>query len=269
MSQLQDKVAIITGSTMGIGKTLALKMAAQGAKIVLNGRNAERLQRSLKTFEEAGYTAIGVAGDVSKVADCQKLITESIAAFGRIDILVNNAGISTEGTVAELRPEVFAKVMDVNYMGSVYPTQLAIPHLTKSRGHVLFISSVAGIRGIPNYAVYSSSKMALTALAEALKIELDHQGIHVGIAYVGFTENDPDKTIYDAQGQLIPQPKRGFVKAESPDVVAQRLIRMIEHRQFKRVFTPLGKLNALINRISPFIVHRVLRNNYRKTKAEG
>lgn len=266
MSKLRDKVVIITGSTMGIGKTLAIKMASQGAKIVLNGRNETRLAKTLAEMQKSGFEVIGVAGDVSKGTDCKILIDQTIEAFGRIDVLVNNAGISTEGTVEELSPEVFAKVMEVNYMGSVYPTQLAIPQLKKSKGSILFISSVAGIRGIPNYAVYSSSKMALTALAEALQIEIGDQGVHVGIAYVGFTENDPDKTIYDAKGNIVPQPKRGFVKAEDPQVVVQRLIKMIKNRTFKQVFTPLGKLNALINRVSPFIVSRVLRNNYRKTK---
>ncbi len=266
MGKIQNKVVVITGSTMGIGKKLAMTLATQGNRIVLNGRNVERLERTLAEMKAQGFEVVGIAGDVSKAADCKALIEKGIAAFGQIDVLINNAGISTEGTVEELSPEVFAKVMDVNYMGSVYPTQLALPHLKTTKGSVLFISSVAGIRGIPNYAVYSSSKMALTALAEALRIEVGSQGVHVGIAYVGFTENDPDKTIYDAQGKVIPQPKRGFVKAEDPQVVVNRLIKMIEKRTFKQVFTPLGKLNALINRLSPFIVHRVLSNNYQKTK---
>ncbi|MEM9821929.1 MAG: SDR family oxidoreductase [Bacteroidota bacterium] len=263
---MKNKVAIITGSTMGIGKKMALTLAERGAKIVLNGRNEARLEQTLQEMKGKGYKVIGVAGDVSIPKDNKKLIDATLSAFGQIDLLVNNAGISTEGLVTEIHPEVFAKVMNVNYMGSVYATQLAIPHLAKTKGSILFISSVAGIRGIPNYAVYSSSKMALTALAEALKIEVAEQGIHVGIAYVGFTENDPNKTIYDAQGNVIPQPKRSFIKAEDPQIVVNRLIGMIEKRRFKEVFSPLGKLNAIINRFLPFIVQRVLSNNFKKTR---
>jgi len=266
MRKLTDKVAIITGSSIGIGRKMAEQMLEAGAKVVLNGRNEKRLMDAFKEFKKQDLPVIAVAGDVSKYEDCQRLIDESIKAFGQIDFLINNAGISMEGTVEELNPDIFKKVMEVNYLGSVYPTKCALPHLKKADGSIIFVSSVAGIRGIPNHAVYSSSKMSLTALAEALRIELQETKVHVGVAYVGFTENDPQKTIYDSQGKIIPQPKRDFIKAEPVEKVAARIIRMAEKRTLKNVFTPLGKLNAIINRFLPFIVTKVLSNNYRKTK---
>jgi len=236
-------------------------------RIVLNARNAKRLEQTRVDMEEAGHQVIAISGDVSNPEDCKALVDQTITQFGRIDYLINNAGISTEGSVQELSSDVFKKVMDVNYLGSVYPTQAAIPHLKKSSGSVVFVSSVAGIRGLPNYAVYSSSKMALTALAESLKIELANDGVHIGIAYVGFTRNDPQKTIYDADGNIVPQPKREFIKPEEPEVVARRIIKMIENRTFKKVFTPLGKLNSLLNRLAPGVVHTVLKNNYQKQQS--
>jgi len=269
MSQsLKDKVAIITGSSMGIGKTLAIQMAEQGAKIVLNGRNGERLAKTQLELEAKGFETLIAQGDVSKVEDCKEMIRKTVHHFGKVDVLVNNAGISMEGPVDELNPAVFRKVMEVNYLGSVYPTQVALPQLKETGGSVIFISSAAGIRGIPNFAVYSSSKMALTALAESLRIELSRTKVHVGIAYVGFTENDPQKTIYNAKGKIIAQPKRDFIKAEPPEKVAQRIIQMIERRTFKRVFTGLGKLNAFMNRFFPSIVHTILQRNYWKRKKE-
>jgi short-subunit dehydrogenase len=263
MNNLENKVAIITGSSIGIGRTLAFEMAKRGAKIVLNARNPERLEKAHKGLLDAGFEAIAVAGDVSKMEDCQKLIDSAVKAFGKIDILVNNAGISMEGTVEELAPEVFKKVMDVNYLGTIYPTKAALPYLRKTKGSLMLIGSLAGIRGIPNYSVYSSSKMALTALAESLIIELDGSGIHVGLAYVGFTQNDPEKTIFDKDGKVIEQPKRDFIKAEPPEKVALRIINMIENRRFKQYFTPLGKLNAFMNRFFPFVIEMVLRKNYK------
>lgn len=265
MKDQSKKVALITGSSMGIGLSLARLMAQQGLRVVLNARNAERLQGTLQEFRDAGYEAIAVAGDVSKEADCQAIIDQTVDQFGRLDILVNNAGISTQGTLAELSPEVFRKVMDVNYFGSVFMTQSALPHLKKQRGSVLFISSAAGIRGIPGHAAYSSSKMALTALAESLKIELHRDQVHVGIAYVGFTENDPRKVIYDSDGKIIPQPDRSFIKQEPVELVAKRLYHMIENRTFKSVFTPLGKLNAFMNKLLPGIGELVLRRNFFKS----
>lgn len=262
----ENKVVVITGSSMGIGNQMAWQLARQGAHIVLNGRNAARLEKAGAALEAEGFTVMTVAGDVSKEADCQALIAQAVQEFGQVDILINNAGVSTEGMVTELEGSVFKKIMEVNYLGSVFPTQAALPYLKKSKGSVIFISSVAGIRGIPNYAVYSSSKMALTALAEALRIELADDGVHVGIAYVGFTENHPDKTIYDAQGKLVPQPKRDFIKAEPVEKVAARVITMIEKKTFKKVFTPLGKLNSVLNKLTPGLVHQVLKRNFTKQR---
>ncbi len=263
MKSLENKVAIITGSSIGIGRTMAFEMAKRGAKIVLNARNPERLEKTHKALQDGGFEAITVTGDVSKMEDCQKLVLAAVEAYGQIDILVNNAGISMEGTIEELDADVFKKVMDVNYLGSVYPTKAALPFLRKTKGSVIFTSSLAGMRGLPNYSVYSSSKMALTALAESLRIELDGNGVHVGIAYVGFTQNDPDKTIFDKDGIVIAQPKRDFIKAEPPEKVALRIIDMIEKRRFKQYFTSLGKLNAFMNRFFPFVVESVLRKNYK------
>ncbi len=260
----QNKTIVITGSSIGIGRTLARNLAQQGAKIVLNARNAERLEKTRLALSEEGYDVLAVAGDVSKIEDCEHLIKATVDHFGGLDVLINNAGISMEGAVADLHPDVFRKVMEVNYLGSVYPTQAALPHLQASKGSVIFIGSAAGIRGIPGYAVYSSSKMSLTALAEALRTELYESGVHVGLAYVGFTQNDPEKTIYNAKGEIIPQPNRSFIKAESPERVAERIMRMIKKRQFKRVFTPLGQLNAVMNRFFPGIVDGILRRNYLK-----
>ncbi|MEL6867495.1 MAG: SDR family oxidoreductase [Bacteroidota bacterium] len=267
MGKLAGKVAIITGSSMGIGKVLARQMAEAQVRVVLNARNEQRLQKSLADMQAQGYDMHAIAADVSKEEGVRRLIEGTIQHYGRLDYLINNAGISMEGTLEELDSAVFQKLMDVNVMGSVIPTQIALPQLRKNRGSVIFIGSVAGIRGIPGYSPYSASKMALTAIAESLKSELDGSGVHVGIAYVGFTENDPQKTIYDKSGQIIPQPKRDFIKAESPENVARRIISMIKNRRFKQVFTPLGKINAWMNRFFPRIVDFVLTRNFKKRNA--
>ncbi len=266
--RLKNKVIIITGSSIGIGRTMAYEMCKQGAKVVLNARNAERLDRTYQEMKKVGNEVTAIAGDVSKMADCQKIIDHAIEIFGQLDGIVNNAGISMEGSVEDLDSEVFRKLMEVNILGSIYPTKAALPYLKKTQGSVIFIGSAAGIRGIPNHAAYSTSKMALTALAESLKIELKESKVHVGLAYVGFTENDPEKTIYDKDGKIIPQPSRDFIKAESPEKVAKRIINMIHKRKFKEVFTTLGKLNAFMNRFFPFVVEPILSRNYYKNKKE-
>lgn len=266
---MKNKVVIITGSSIGIGRVMAREMLKMGAKVVLNARNAERLERTHQQLRSEGFEELlAVAGDVSKFADCENMVAKTVEAFGRVDALVNNAGISMEGKLEEMNPEVFRKVMEVNYLGSVYPTQAALSALKESKGSVIFIGSAAGFYGLPKFSVYSSSKKALTALAESLRIELTDTGVHVGIAYVGFTENDPEKTIYDAQGNIIAQPKRGFIKAEPPENVAHRVIKMIQSRSFKQVFTLLGKLSAFNSRFFPGLVRFILTRNFKKQAAE-
>jgi short-subunit dehydrogenase len=266
--KLKDKVVIVTGSSMGIGKALAKELAKDGATIVLNGRNNERLQKVQQELAASGAKTIAIAGDVSKIEDCKYLIAEVIKAFGRIDVVIHNAGLSMEGTVETVRLEVIKKIMEVNYLGVHYLTHFAIPYLKKTQGSLLFSGSNAGIHGLPNYSIYSASKMALTALAESLKIELAADGIHVGIAYIGFTENDPDKTIYDVDGKIINQPIRANFKKQSPTEVARQMITMIEKRRYKGVFTPIGKLNYFMARFAPWVIRIVVGNNFQKQKAK-
>lgn len=261
---MKNKVVIITGSSMGIGKNIALQLGERGAKVVLNGRNQERLEKTHQELLAKGYEVIAIAGDVANYEDCTKLIQETIAHYGQLDALVNNAGIAAEGTIESTEPHIFKKVMEVNYLGSIFPTKLALPYLKQNKGSVLFISSLAGIHGLPAFSLYSASKMSLTAVAESLKKEMTGTGVHIGIAYVGFTQNDPNKTIYQEDGKLTVLPKRSNVKVAPVDQIAARLIGIIERRQFKTVFSPIGKLLFYLNRLSPGLVGFILNRAYQK-----
>ncbi|MCI4646714.1 SDR family oxidoreductase [Phaeodactylibacter sp.] len=266
----KNKVVLITGSSIGIGRELAAQLLKKGACVALNARNAARLSQTLQAFQEQGYEELaGIPGDVSKPEDCARLVAETLNHFGQLDVVVNNAGISAEGDVSELSSDVFRKVTEVNYLGSVYVTQQSLPHLRESRGTVFFVSSIAAFRGVPGHAVYSASKVALKTLSEALRMEEERHGVHVGIAFVGFTENDPQKAIYDKAGALIPQPSRDFVKQEPVGVVAARIIRMIERREARRIFTLLGKLNGFANRFMPAVAGQILRRSYHQRKGAG
>lgn len=261
---MQNKVVIITGSSMGIGKNIALQLGQKGAKIVLNGRNKERLAKTHQELKAKGFEVIAIPGDVANYEDCTQLIAGTIEHFGSIDVLINNAGLAAEGTIESTEPQIFRKIMEVNYLGSIFPTKVALPHLKASKGSVLFISSLAGIHGLPAFSLYSASKMSLTAVAESLKKEMIGTGIHVGIAYVGFTQNDPNKTIYQEDGKLAVLPKRSNVKVAPVDQIAARLIGIIERRQFKTVFSPIGKLLFYLNRLSPGLVDFILTRSYKK-----
>lgn len=259
----KDQVVVITGSSLGIGKTMARLAAQNGAKVIINARNESRLLQTLEIFQSEGLFIFGISGDVSNSEDVQKLLQFTLNKFGKVDVLINNAGISHESDFEVLSPEVFKKVVDVNILGSVYPTHIFLPEIKKSKGSIVFVGSVAGIHGLGKYSAYCASKMALTALAESLQIELKSSGIHIGIAYLGLTENDPKKSIYASDGSTLPQPKRK-VKQQPVAQVAQEILNMAEFRTKKKVISSLGKITHILNRISPTLVHQILERIYNK-----
>ncbi|MDF9796062.1 short-subunit dehydrogenase [Catalinimonas alkaloidigena] len=254
----KDKVAIVTGSSMGIGKATAKLLGEQGAKVVLNGRTAERLEQTAANMKSIGLDVLAVQADMSKVDDCKKLIDETIKYYGRLDILINNAGMSSRGYFEELDPKVFQDMMNINFLGCVFPTRFAIPHLKESKGSVVFISSVAGIRGLPETIMYCASKMALTSIAESLKVELAEYHIHVGIVYVGITQNDEGKKVIGKDGKLVLLESREDRKAQNPEDVAKSIVKNIKKRKFKSILTLLGKVNFFANILIPRIVDRIL-----------
>ncbi|MFY7838688.1 MAG: SDR family NAD(P)-dependent oxidoreductase [Lacibacter sp.] len=142
------------------------------------------------------------------------------------------------------------------------------PYLKQTKGQVLFISSLAGLHGLGNYAAYCSSKMALTGFTESLRKELSNYHMSVGIAYLGFTENDPDKKVVAGNGIYIPQPKRN-VKTAPAKQVTKRLIKMIEQKEKAVVFSAMGKLLWYLNRLSPAITNKLLKILYRKEQLKN
>jgi len=248
---LVDKVVIITGSSQGIGKAIAIACAEKGAKIVLNGRNIEKLTKTKLELFELGYEVLAIQADVGVYKECEYLIDQTIDKFGSIDILINNAGIAMEGSIENTSPEVFEKVFHTNILGVLYPTKAALTYLKQSKGSVVFTGSIAGYMGLPNYSAYSASKMSLTALVQSLKIELAGTGVHVGINYVGFAENDADKTYYDAQGNVKVMPVREQFKRMPLAEVAAIFVTGIEQRRYKQTLSAIGIVTRIMHQYFP------------------
>jgi short-subunit dehydrogenase len=258
------KVVIITGSSQGIGKEMAFQLAQKGAKIVLNARTETKLEAVRKDLLQMGADVVAYAGDVSDPDACERLINTALSQYGRIDVLINNAGVGIQSPMEQLQPCVLRKVVEINLLGSIYCTYFALPHIKRSKGSIMFISSIAGIHGIPSSNVYAATKMALTGLAESLRLETHSSGVHIGIAYLGFTQNDPDKQHIGSDGNLVPCPKRDSSMVSPQDKVAKGVIEMIENRRHKRVFSSLGKLLYYLNRISSELVSWIFRSQIRR-----
>lgn len=255
------KVAVVTGSGRGIGKAIAASLAANGAIVVLNGRDSNRLAMAEGEIRKISSDVSGICCDISSPSGGRFLIDETIRMHGKLDILVNTVGVSMRGNFADLDPQVFRMMFESNVYSAVNVSIPAVMHLRKTMGSMVFISSVAGIRGLPFVSAYCSSKMALRALAESVRIEEKEHGLHVGLIYVGYTENDAGKETVAADGTKIllkPRTGRGLLSKET---VAEAVIQNIRRRKFITTLSVLGKLNVTLQPLFPSFVEMLLIKN--------
>ncbi len=173
--RLQDKVAVITGGTSGIGLAIAQEFAAQGAKIVVFGRNEKTKQLVKDNLSEK---ALAVQGDVTNITDLENLFTETSSAFGKIDTLIVNAGVAQFVPIESVDEKHFDNIFDINVKGAYFTIQKAMPHLSEGATIVLMASAVTQI-GLPGSSIYSATKAALRSLARTLSTELLPRGIRV------------------------------------------------------------------------------------------
>lgn len=269
MYNWENKVVVITGSSSGIGGELANQLAMLGAKIVLNARNKERLILKENDLKEKGYSVFAVAGDISNFEDCLEIIKETIDQYGKVDVLINNAGLSVENCSFEtISTDVFKKIIDVNVIGAINMTKASLEYIKLTKGSIIYISSLAGLQGLGNYSAYCTSKMALSAIAESLYFEMKKHLVHIGIAYVGFTQNSTDKLILDFKGNAVPHKPRNNIHPSSVKVVAKNIIQMIEKKKFKTIFTKTGLILSLLKRVSPKLLNYILLKIYIKEESE-
>lgn len=255
-----NKVIIITGSTQGIGIKTAELLARRGARLVINSRSPRKVEAAVGYLKTFTPHVAGIAGDVSSYEFCVALRTLAVDTFGQIDVLINNAGVAASGQVKDIAPDAFEKVVNVNLLGSLYPTLTCLSDLRRQKGSVLFVSSVAGIVGLPNYSAYSATKRALVSLAESLRSELTDDGVFVGINYPGFTENEDHKTMINAKGEEIPLQKREGVKAISRERTAEKIIEQLEKRRFRMYSSVSATAVQWMYRIFPRLTLNVLRH---------
>ena len=245
---MKGQIAVITGASSGIGKACATELAKEGVHIVLAARNEEKLQAAKAECEALGVKALAVHCDVSVESDCENLMMQAIDAFGKIDILVNNAGVSMRAVFADLDLSVLKKSMDINFWGMVYCTKYAMPHLLKSKGTIVGVSSIAGFRGLPARTGYSASKFAMNGFLEALRTENLKTGIHVLTLCPGYTASNIRNTAMTNDGSVQGESPREEGKMMQPEEVAQHMIKGIRKRKKVIVLTTTGKLTVFLNK---------------------
>jgi len=255
---MKDNVVLITGASKGIGAELARQLAAKGAKLVLAARSEDELGEIAAACRKAGAEVAAVKTDVAVDDECAAMVAAAVKAFGRIDTLVNNAGATMWAKFEDIADmSILQRIMQVNYMGAVYCTHHALPHLRASRGRIVGISSLAGRTGVPTRTGYSASKHAMTGFFDSLRIELDGSGVSVTMIYPGFVATGirENATGPDGKPIAVSPVKEGEVM--SVEDCARRIVTAIERREREVIMTARGRLGMWLKLLAPSLVDRI------------
>lgn len=218
----ENKVALITGGTTGIGKEIALELAENGFNIAINYRSETDQMDALKQeIESKNVKCIFVKADVSNFEQSESMVKEVINEYGRIDVLVNNAGITQDGLIMRMKKESFDQVVDINLGGTFNVTRNVVPFMVKQRsGRIINVSSVVGVAGNAGQSNYAASKAGIIGFTKSLAKELSSRGILVNAIAPGFIETKmTDKLSGSVKESILNQIPLG--RMGSPKEVAQ------------------------------------------------
>jgi NAD(P)-dependent dehydrogenase (short-subunit alcohol dehydrogenase family) len=255
----EAKTVVVTGASSGIGRELAIALAGRGARLALAARDASALAEAAAACEKAGGRAVAVAADVSDEAACRHLVEETVAAFGGVDVLVNNAGISMWGRFEELEDlSLVERIMRVNYLGAVYCTRYALPHLKAAGGLIVAISSLTGKFGVPTRSAYAASKHAMQGFFDSLRVELMGTGVDVLVVSPGFVATPIRSRAIGPDGK----PHGESPRDESRDTMAvdecvRQILGAMQRRDRELVMTAKGRLGLWLKLVAPGFVDRL------------
>lgn len=258
MAEFTGKTIIVTGASEGIGRALCLALAPQRPKLVLAARNVERLEELEKEVEALGADAIVVPTDVTSQDACKALIERAVSAFGGIDVLVNNAGGTMWTKMEDITdPSIFERLMRLNYLGSVYPTYYALPHLKASKGRIVGLSSVAGITGVPTRTAYSASKHAMFGFFDSLRIELADHGVTVTMIAPDYVVSEIHRRALGSDGTPLGVSPLVESKVMKSDECAQLIVGAMERRERLLLTSTRGKIGRWLKLLAPQLMDNI------------
>jgi 3-oxoacyl-[acyl-carrier protein] reductase len=235
MRDLAGQVVAVTGASSGIGAATAKALVGEGAKVALGARRIARLQEMAGEF---GESALAVEMDVRDPDGSHRLVAETVDRFGRLDVIVANAGIGAYGGIMDLTDEQLAEMMDINVAGTVWPIRAAVPHfLEQGEGDIVIVSSVAGLRGAGDEAVYAATKFAQVGLAGGLDRELRDKNIRVSTICPGGVSTE------FAMGAGRTPDMPGLAKMMRPENIADAIVTVL--RQPKSMRTLVWSMRSV------------------------
>ena len=253
MRSLQDKIAIVTGASRGIGRATAIELARNGAHVALASRNKSALEKVANQIHLLGREAIVIPTDVTFQDQVEKMVERTLEQWGRVDILVSNAGIYYHSTIFDLTADLMGRSMQVNFLSHVYVALEVLPHmLQQGSGHIVLVSSMAAKRGVPTDVPYAPAKYALTGFGETIRQELYGTGVDVSTIMPGRVDSD------FVSGLEFP-----WLTPKMPtEWVSQAIIRAIRKRQAEVVVLHfqtrvLHYLNTILKEVAPRLADRI------------
>ena len=249
----QDQVAIVTGASSGIGKSLASQLAGQGAKVVMAARRVELLEQVATECRARGGEGLVVPTDVSDESQCKALVEKTIEKYGRLDLLINNAGMAVTALLEDFpNLDLFRHTMNVNFYGAVHCTYYALPHIKQTRGRIVAISSLGGKAAIPYNTPYIASKYTMHGFYDALRMELMQYGVSVTVVCPSWVVTGFHEAQLDKNG--MPKGPRGrsiySKRTMTADRCAEMTLQAALQRRRELVMSP-GLLAAWLKLLAP------------------
>jgi short-subunit dehydrogenase len=252
---------LITGASQGIGRAIVVEAARRGGRVIAAARSAELLDELAREVRGKDGTIETVVADVTGPDDRRRMLEAAQRAFGGLDVLINNAGIGATGHFVEATEERLRKIMEVNFFGLTELTRLCLPVL--KQGHspaIVNVSSVLGRRALPGRSEYSASKFAVQGFSEALRAEVDKDGVDVLLVNPGLTQTNFSQNMLEAKARFKLDHMRGMTSEQ----VATATMRALERGKNEITLTLGGRLLLFVNRFFPGLVDWIIRRRVRR-----
>ncbi|HUG53844.1 MAG TPA: SDR family NAD(P)-dependent oxidoreductase [Vicinamibacteria bacterium] len=258
---LRAAVVVVTGASAGIGRECVLAFAREGARVAAGARRLERLESLAGEVRALGSEALVLRTDVAVEEDVRRLVAAAVERFGRLDVMVNNAGYGVRGTVETTPAETCLRLMRVNYLGTLYGCQAALPVMRRQgSGVIINVSSIVGHRALPTGGAYAATKAAQISLTEALRAELRGSGIHACSVHPVGTRTEFGEVSARESGEDV---VAGVGPQQSPRTVAETIVRCARRPRAEAYPYPLSRaivwLNALAPGLSDWLAWRAAR----------
>ncbi len=253
LKPIEEQVVVVMGASSGIGRATALKLAAQGAKVVVAARSQSGIESLVHEIREQGGEATPVVADVSDFAQVQHVANTAVEKYGRLDTWVHCSGVLIVAPFDQITPEEFHRVIEVNLLGQAYGAMAALPHLKREgQGALIHVSSIESRRGLPLHAPYSASKHGIKGMLEAMRVEFAHD--HVPIAVTNIMPASINTPLFSNARTKIGVKPQGMPPYYEPEVVADAILYAATHPSRDIIIGGTGAMLVGSEKVAPKVL---------------